>query len=72
MKEMNMATHYADANILIRVYFTDNGEDDLEDQAHDAVMARNFISYKDGEIEDFGVDIFEVHENKPRPTFEIA
>lgn len=46
--------YYIDANIQVRVHFTDDGENDLTDQAHDAVK----LAYSlDADIEDHGVEL---------------
>ena len=50
-----MKTYYADINTMIRVTFTDNGEDDLADQAIDA--AKMAIRVDGDECEDHGMEI---------------
>ncbi len=49
-------THYADVNIMVRVYFTDDGDTELADQAHDAVVDKAGIWFGD-DLEDFGREI---------------
>ena len=46
-------THFADINILVRVYFNDDGGNDLGDQALDAAASEISL----GELESYGMEI---------------
>ena len=46
-------THYADVNIQVRVYFSDDGDNDLTDQALEQVEMEMSL----GELENHGLEL---------------
>lgn len=58
-----MARYYADVRIDVRVYFDDDGEFDVRDQAIDAVKDRMSLPDDDGECETCGIEVLRVEPN---------
>ncbi len=55
--------HYADCRIDVRVYFVDNGTDDLRDQAIEALEYRSLIPDDPGDCENNGVQVLLVEKS---------
>lgn len=53
--------YYADLRVDVRVYFTDNGEDDLNDQAVEALDAAMIVPDEEGVCEGGGIEVICVH-----------
>lgn len=54
--------HFADCRIDVRVYFEDNGEDYLRDQAIDALEDRSLLPDDPGDCEFNGAEVLRVEE----------
>lgn len=54
---MDKPLHYADCRINVRVYFTDNGTDDLRDQAVEALEDRSLIPDDPGDCDNSGIEV---------------
>lgn len=52
--------YYADVRINVRVYFTDNGEDELADQAYEVVEDSGLIPDDPGFTEFNGAEVLRV------------
>jgi len=55
-----MARCYADLRIDVRVYFDDDGENDIRDQAVDALKDRISLPDDDEECETSNIELLEV------------
>lgn len=53
-------THWADITVNVRVYFTDNEESALMDQAIEAMEEHFHVREVEGEIEDNGLNVLRV------------
>jgi hypothetical protein len=60
-----MARYYADVDLYVRIFFDDDGENEIVDQADNVAEELTSINWKEGELEDYGRTVRNV---KPVPV----